>query len=140
MWGRKRHLLVDTLGNLLGVKVLPADIQDRDAARILLAEVAGLLPRLRHLWADQGYSGDLVQWVQEQFGWTLEIVSKLAGQVGFVVLPRRWVVERTIAWLCRNRRLTRDYECWAATTEALIHLASIHLLLKRLAKPAAASS
>ena len=131
---------MDTLGNLLGVNVLPADIQDREAARLLLAEVAGLLPRLRHLWADQGYSGDLVQWVQEQFGWTLEIVSKLAGQVGCMVLPRRWVVERTSAWLCRNRRLAKDDEFWAATTEALMHLASIHLLRKRLAKPPAAAT
>ncbi len=127
---------MDTLGNLLGVKVLPADIQDRDAARDLLTDLAGLLPRLRKLWADQGYSGSLADWVQAQFGWTLEIVSKLADQVGFVVLPKRWVVERTIAWLCRNRRLAKAYEVWAVTTESLVYLASIHLMLKRLTKPA----
>jgi putative transposase len=128
---------VDTLGNLLGVKVLPADIPDREAARDLLMDLANLLPRLRRLWADQGYSGDLVQWVQERFGWTLEIVSKLVAQIGFVVLPKRWVVERTIAWLCRNRRLAKDYEFWETTTEALIYLASLHLMLKRLTPLAA---
>ena len=135
-WGRRRHLLVDTLGNLLGVRVLPADIQDRAAARTLLPELAGLLPRLQRLWADQNYTGSLGAWVQEQFGWTLEIVRKLPDQAGFVVLPTRWIVERTIAWFGRNRRLSKDYEFWPQTTESLIYLASIHLMLKRLTAPA----
>ncbi len=135
MWGRKRHLLVDTMGNLLGVRVMPADIQDRDAARGLLAELAEALPRIKRIWADQGYTGDLVDWVREKLGWQLEIVSKLKDQVGFVALPKRWIVERSIAWLCRNRRLSKDYEFWSTTTESLIHIASIHLMLKQLTAP-----
>ena len=136
VWGRRRHLLVDTLGNLLGVQVLPGDIQDREAARLLLAALARLLPRLRRLWADQNYTGSLGVWIQEQFGWTLEIVHKLPDQAGFVVLPKRWIVERTLAWFGRNRRLSKDYEFWPQTTESWIYLASIHLMLKRLTAPA----
>jgi putative transposase len=126
--------LVDTLGNLLGIKVLPADISDRAGARVLLEEVAALLPRLRHLWADQGYTGEFVDWVTERFGWTVEIVTKLAGQVGFVPLPKRWIVERSFGWYGRYRRLARDFEYWGTSTEALVYIASIHLMLKRLAR------
>jgi putative transposase len=91
---------------------------------------------LSKLWADQNYSGELVEWVKEQFGIELEIVKKLVEQHTFVVLPRRWVVERTFAWLGRYRRLSKDYEHHTECSEALIYLASIHFLSRRLAMPA----
>lgn len=133
VWGRKRHILVDTMGNLLGIKVHPADISDRDGIRLLLEEIGGLLPRLERLWADSGYTGPVIDWVRERFGWTVEIVHKIVDQVGFVPLPRRWAVERSFAWYGRYRRLAKDYEFWATSEESLVYIASIHLLLKRLA-------
>lgn len=120
------------MGNLLGIKVHPADIADRDGARLLLEEVGALFPRLRQLWADQGYTGSLLAWIRERFGWKVEIVRKLSTQVGFLVLPKRWIVERSFAWYGRYRRLAKDYEFWGASTESLVYIASIHLLLKRL--------
>jgi len=94
IWGRKRHALVDTQGNLLGVRVLPADIADGDGARVVLPEVAPRLPRLVRIWTDGAYGG-VIAWAQERFGWSVEVVGKLAGQVGFVPLPKRWLVETT---------------------------------------------
>lgn len=132
--GRKRHLLVDTLGLVLWVMVLPASIQDRVGARRLLNEFYAQKPRprVRHMWADGGYTGTLVAWAQEVWRCTLEIVQKLHPK-GFHVLPRRWVVERTFGWLGRYRRLTRDYERQARTGETLVYIAMIRLMLKRLA-------
>jgi putative transposase len=89
--------------------------------------------RLKLLWADGSYQGELIEWVKRTCGWTLAIVDKLAGQVGFQVLPKRWIVERTFAWLNRQRRLSKDYERLPATSEALIYVAMIRLMLKRLA-------
>lgn len=120
------------MGNLLGIKVQPADIADRDGARLLLREVGALFPRLRQWWADGGYAGPVVDWIRERFGWTVEIVNKVVDQVGFVPLPRRWVVERSFAWYGRYRRLAKDYEFWGTSTESLVYIASIHLMLKRL--------
>jgi putative transposase len=154
--GRKRHLLVDTLGLLLKVVVHAANIQDREGAKLLLAPVQGLFPRLEKLWADQGYSGPIQTWIAEQLGWAVEIVKHaprprgmwvFPGQVvdwsifqrprGFRHLPRRWIIERTIAWIGRNRRMSKDYEFLPATSEAFVYLAMIRVMLKRLAKTAA---
>jgi putative transposase len=134
--GTKRHLLVDTLGLLLCVVVHAANIQDRDGAKLLLNRARGLFPRLRLIWADGGYAGKVIAWVQSVCGWVLEIVKRSEQAKGWVVLPRRWVVERTFGWLSQCRALARDYEYHAETSEALIQVAMIHLMLRRLAKKA----
>jgi len=132
--GRKRHLLVDTLGLLLIVVVSAASVQDRDGAKLICQAVRGLLPRLRLIWADAAYQGPLVDWVKQICGWTLEIVKRAAEAKGFVLLKRRWVVERTFAWLGRYRRLSKDYEARPQTSEALIYAASVFLMTARLAR------
>ena len=134
MNGRKRHLLVDTIGLVLKVVVHPANIQDRDGAKTLLEAVKGLLPRLMLIWADGGYAGQLIDWVKDVCGWVLEIVKRKDNQNGFIVLPRRWVVERTLAWLGRYRRLSKDYEALPQTSETLIYAAMCHLMVRRLAR------
>lgn len=131
--GRKRHIVVDTLGLLIAVVVHAGSVQDRDGAKSVLGKLKGKFPRLSRIWADGGYSGQLVDWVKKFSGWVLEIVKRPDSQKGFVVLPRRWVVERTFAWLGRYRRLSKDYERLTLTSEAMIHLAMTHLMLKRLA-------
>lgn len=109
--GRKRHILVDTLGLLLAVYVTAADFHDTRGARCLLAGLAPLFPRLQKIWADAAYrSQDLAAWYQEQGGWDLEVVERTPGTRGWSRLPRRWVVERTLSWISRNRRLSKDYE------------------------------
>ena len=147
MSGRKRHLLVDTTGLLLKVHVHPANIADRDGATNLLTLLGAAFPRLIHLWADAGYQGRFVTWVTETLGWTVAIVRKPRRWVwwpadsepppmptGFQVLPRRWVVERTFAWLGRYRRLSKDYEALPETEEAWIYLAMVRLMVARLAR------
>lgn len=133
--GRKRHVWVDTLGLVLLVLVLPANLQDRDAARQLLAKFFGQKSRrrIKHLWADGGYAGALVGWALKLWRCTVEIVKRTEAH-RFKVLPRRWVVERTFGWLGRYRRLNRDYERQAQTGEALVYIAMIRLMLARLAK------
>jgi putative transposase len=131
--GRKRHILVDTIGLLLTVVVDAANIQDRDGAKLVLEKARGKFPRLTLIWADGGYAGKLIEWVKETSGWLLEIVKRSDDVQGFVVLPRRWVVERTFGWLGRCRRLSKDYEEQIASSEAMIQLAMIQLMLKRLA-------
>ena len=131
MKGRKRHLLVDTEGIVIRVAVLSASIQDADGATDLLPLARPACRRLEQIWADGAYAGYLVEWTREHCGWRLEIVNKLPDQQGFQVLPRRWVVERTFGWLGRNRRLSKDYEEYAETSEAWLYLASIRLLLRR---------
>lgn len=133
--GRKRHILVDTLGLLLIVVVHVANIQDRDGARLVLNKARGFLPRLLLIWADGGYAGQLVEWVATQCQWVLEIVKRSDDVKGFKVLPKRWIVERTLAWLSHCRRLSKDYERLVETSEALIYVAMIRLMLKRLAAP-----
>lgn len=134
--GRKRHILVDTIGLLLMVVVHRADFQDRDGAKLLLTKIKGRFPRLRLIWADGGYAGQLIDWVKEHLRCILEIVKRRDDVAGFAVLPRRWVVERTLAWISRCRRLSKDYEALTATSEAYVYFAMIQLMLKRL-KPAA---
>jgi putative transposase len=131
--GRKRHILVDTIGLLLTVVVHAANIQDRDGAKLVLEKTRGKFLRLTLIWADGGYAGKLIEWVKETCGWLLEIVKRSDDVPGFVVLPRRWVVERTFGWLGRCRRLSKDYEEQTESSEAMIHLAMIQLMLKRLA-------
>ena len=148
--GRKRHLLVDTLGLLLKVVVHPANLQDRDGAKLVLAGLHPQFPRLHHLWADQGYTGGLLEWIEHELGWSIEIVGR-SPRRGFQVtpegvfqqvsllarfepLPRRWVVERTLAWTSHHRRMSKDYERLPATSETLVYLTGIRLLLGRLTK------
>jgi putative transposase len=124
--------VVDTLGLLLAVVVHAANIQDRDGAKLVLARLAGRFPRLQLIWADGGYAGQLVEWVQTTWQWLLAIVSKPVDAAGFAVLPKRWIVERTFGWLGRCRRLSKDYEALPETSEAWIYLAMTHLMLRRL--------
>jgi putative transposase len=135
--GRKRHIFVDTLGLLLGVVVTAASVQDREGALSLLASLRHRFSRLRLLWADQAYTGDLVSWLWGLRPWRkvrLEIVKRPEGIKGFLLLPKRWIVERTFAWLGRYRRLSKDYECLPQTSETMIHVAMIHLMIRRLAR------
>ena len=132
MTGRKRHIVVDTLGLLLAVVVHAANVQDRDGAKLVLAKLVGRFPRLKLIWADGGYAGQLVEWARTFGGWFLEIVKRPPDSHSFEVLPRRWVVERTFGWLGRCRRLSKDYEALPQTSEAWIHIAMIHLMLRRL--------
>lgn len=135
--GRKRHILVDTLGLLLVVVVHAADVQDRDGARQVLEVLASKFRRLRLVWADGGYAGQLVEWVRSlrrRDKVRLEIVKRSDDRAGFVVLPKRWIVERTFAWLYRCRRLSKDYEYLTSTSETMIQVAMINLMLRRLAR------
>lgn len=160
--GRKRHLLVDVLGLVLRARVHAADLQDRAAVPLVLDDVQQAFPTLRHLWADQGYTGSAKQWITVHLGWSVEIVQHAArarGEWRVVpepddptlghfewfrlppakkefrgVLPRRWVVERSFAWLGQNRRLSKDYERLCTTSEALIYAVMCRLMLRRLAR------
>lgn len=131
---------MDTLGLVLEAQVQPANLQDRDGAKEVLSPLADKHWRLSKIWADGGYRGELATWV-----WNLrqgrgkrrihlEVVEKAQGH-GFVVLPKRWIVERSFAWLGRSRRLSKDYEALCETGETLIWIAMIHLMTKRLAVP-----
>jgi putative transposase len=162
--GRKRHLLVDTEGFVLKAKVHSAKVMDYEGIKALLDRAKGLFPRLSHLWLDAGYSGEAKggDWVEKTLGWTVEIVRRprkvapeevlmawakqwtnegvtvdwqeLVPPRGFEVLPRRWVVERTFAWLSHNRRMSKDYERLAATSEAFIYVAMTRVMVRRLAR------
>jgi putative transposase len=133
--GRKRHILVDTIGMILAVMVLPANIQDRDGAKQLLSAFFAKRTRRRvkHIWADGGYAGALLEWCRKTCRCTMEVVKRSELHT-FKVLPRRWVVERTFGWLGRHRRLNRDYERQAKTGETMVHLAMIRLMLARLGR------
>jgi transposase len=133
--GRKRHILVDTLGLLLGVSVLPADIQDRDGTRDLLRRARRRFPFIERIFADAGYQGPkMAATIAATGNWKIEIVKR-SDHHRFVVLPKRWIVERTFAWISRNRRLVRDFERYASTVAAFFRLAMIRLMLKRLVRP-----
>jgi putative transposase len=134
--GRKRHLLVDTLGFPLSVHVTSADVQDRGGAQGLLAELKALLPSLKKIWADGVYTGEkLARWCKEQGWWELQIVERSSAEIeGFAALPRRWIVERTFGWLMRNRRLSKDYERLVQTSETFMKVAIIRLILRRLVR------
>ncbi len=119
--GRKRHIVTDTSGLMVGAAVHPADVQDRDGAALVVEAIHDLFPWLRHLFADSAYSGDKILKALAKFGrWSIKIVKRMADTVGFEVLPRRWVVERTLAWLNRNRRLAKDFEASIASAKAWI--------------------
>ena len=129
--GRKRHIVVDTMGYLLTVVVHAANIFDGKAARVVLEQLSETVNTLKKIWADNAYSGELEEWVQNTLACVLEIVKKVRSK-GFHVLPRRWVVERTLAWLTRFRRLSKDYERKPSSSESMVYIASIRLILKQL--------
>jgi len=133
--GRKRHIVTDTLGLLIGLIVHGADIQDRDGAPAVLKSIRYSFPWLRHVFADGGYAGPKLKGALEKIGdWTMEIVKRSDNAEGFEVLPRRWVVERTFAWLGRCRRLAKDFEKTIQSAQAWITIAHIRLVTRRLAR------
>jgi putative transposase len=162
--GRKRHLLVDTEGFVLKAKVHSAKVMDYEGIKALLVRAKEPFPRLSHLWMDGGYNGEDkgADWVEKKLGWRVEIVSrprkaapeevlmkwarewakegvkvdwqKPMPPQGFVVLPRRWVVERTFSWISQNRRMSKDYERLASSSEAFIYVAMSRLMVRRLAR------
>jgi transposase len=131
--GRKRHVVVDTLGLLVVVLVTAASVQDRDGGKGVLSRAKMAMPSITLVWADGGYAGKLVAWVKRRCRMLLEIVKRPEGQRGFEVLPRRWVVERTLSWLTRCRRLDRDYERLPEHAEAMVKWSMIGLMTRRLA-------
>jgi transposase len=131
--GRKRHIITDTGGRLVGAIVHGAEVQDRDGAVPLLASIRFSFPWLRHVFADAGYAGGKLETALAKLGrWTLEIVKRPPNAEGFTLLPRRWVVERTIAWLNRNRRLAKDFETSIESALAWLMIASVKLLTRRI--------
>ncbi len=133
--GRKRHILVDTLGIPISIYVTPADTHDIRGARCLLAGLKFFVPRLKKIWADAAYRGqDLATWCQATGEWELEVVERTPGTRGFSVVPRRRVVERTFSWISRHRRMSKDYERKVQTSETLIQVVMVRLLLARLGK------
>lgn len=131
--GRKRHILVDVLGLLLVVVVTNASIQDAHSAVYLGTRLHGKFPRITKMIADQGYKQQFIAWFFTTFNWIVEIVSRNPQAQGFDVVPKRWIVERTFAWFDPYRRLSKDYEYYTTSSEAMIYLASIRLMLKRCA-------
>jgi transposase len=132
--GRKRHIAVDTTGLLLTVLITAASVQDRDAAKPLLWNLKKAFPKIRLTWADGGYAGKLVTWAARWLKLTVQIVKRPDDLHTFQVLPRRWVVERTLAWITRHRRTVRDYERLAAHHETYIYWAMIITMTRRLAR------
>jgi transposase len=133
--GRKRHIITDTQGHLVGLRVHPADIQDRDGAVEVLTSIRALYPWLRHVFADGGYAGDKLRDAVTALGhWTIEIIKRSDAVKGFAVLKRRWVVERTFGWLGRCRRLAKDFEASIESAVAWVFIAHIRMLTRRLAR------
>jgi transposase len=132
--GRKRHIATDSSGLLLAVVVTVAGLQDRDAAHRLLTALRARFSTIRHVWADGGYAGRLVTWATTVLAFTVEIVKRTDDLTGFRVLPRRWVVERTFGWITKKRRCVRDYETLPEHHEAMLHLAMIMTMSRRLAR------
>ena len=120
------------MGLLLTIVVHGAEIQDRDGAKLVLRKLRGRFPRLQRIWADSGYAGALVEWAAKVGRWALDIIKRPTGQKGFIILPRRWVVERTFGWFGKYRRLSKDYETLPESSEAMIHIAMINLMIHRL--------
>ncbi len=116
----------------MAIVVHAGSIQDRDGAKLVMAKLPGRFPRLTLIWADGGYAGQLIEWTAAFGGWVLEIVKRTDDVKGFRVLPHRWVVERTFAWLGRYRRHSKDYEYLTASSEAMIKISMINLMLHRL--------
>ena len=135
MSGRKRHLLVDTLGLVWGLAVLPAGPTDWDGAVEVSKRVGKTLPRLAKVWADSAYRAEaLAVWVKAHCRWVVEVVTRRDGAAGFEVQPWRWVVERTFGWLTRWRRLNRNYEHTLESSKAVVQVALIGIMARRLAK------
>jgi len=132
--GRKRHIITDTMGFIIAIVIHSANIQDREGAKETIEELRYKYPRLIKILADQGYTGELTNWVFKGFNYTLEIVKKVAGIGGFNVLPQRWIVERTFGWLGFQRRLVNDYECIEDCSKSFVHLAMIRIMLNRIKK------
>lgn len=133
--GRKRHLAVDTLGLVLAISIHGADWQDYDGACFVMMKLKKAFRRLKVIFADSAYKkNDLPRWVKKTFGWILQTVLRPVGAKGFVVLPKRWIVERTFAWIARYRRTSKDYEKTIKSSETMIHLAMITLMSRRLAR------
>lgn len=132
--GRKRHILVDTLGLLIAVVITAASVQDRDGAKLVFAAARGET-RLEKVWADGGYQGQLVEATKQEFGWDLEIVKRSDDLRGFQVLPHRWIVERTFGWLGRYRLFCREHEALLTSSRADVHIAMTHVMLRRLTRP-----
>jgi len=132
--GRKRHIVVDTMGFILAVVVHSAGLQDREGAKLVLKELRFRFPRLKKILADGGYTGELVLWVLQMTGLVLEIVAKVTGTGGFHVIPQRWVVERTFGWFNFNRRLAKDYEFNSDCSIAFIQLTMCRMMLNRVKK------
>jgi len=135
--GRKRHILVDTLGLILAVVVTAANVQDRDGAKSLLDVLRHKVSRLQQIWADGAYTGPLVDWVRTlrpRRPIRLEMAKRSDMLKGFVVVPKRWIVERTFGWLNRYRRLSKDDELLPATSAAMLQVTMIHLMVRRLAR------
>jgi putative transposase len=132
--GRKRHLLVDTLGLIWGAVVHSAGIQDPTGARTLFEKVHDHLPRLKKVWGDGRYGGSLMDWAKQNYHWVVEVVKRSADAQGFQPLPHRWIIERTFAWLGHYRRLSKDYEYLPESSEAMIYLAMSRLMVRRLAR------
>jgi putative transposase len=123
---------VDTLGLIWGLVVHAADVQDRDGAKLVLQTVSGTMPRLKLIWADGGYAGQLTEWVKQTCSWILEIVKRCDDVKGFHVLPKRWIVERTFGWFSWYRRLSKDYEELTDNSQAMILVCMIHRMLRHL--------
>lgn len=123
--------MVDFTGLILALTVTVASVQDRDGARQLLEGTRGRFPRMRAIFADGGYAGQLVGWVKRNCGWTLQTVLRPVGSVGFVLLPKRWVVERTFAWFGKYRRLSKDYETSIWMSETMIYAAMTHRMIRK---------
>ena len=130
MVGRKRHVLVDTTGLLLAVLVTAANVSDLAGAKALLKGGKRRFPGLKRVWADSAYAG-LVAWAKRFWGWAVELKRRPAGATGFVVIPRRWVVERTFGWLSQYRRLWRDSEALTPVSETMVRVAMLHLMARR---------
>ena len=131
--GRKRHIVTDVLGMIMAVVVHSAGIQDREGAKTVFSGLYGRFSRPETVFADGGYTGSLIGWVKEMFGWILKIETRPEGSKGFTLLPVRWVVERTFAWLNQHRRLSKDYEYLTDTSETTVYIAMIGIMLHRLA-------
>ncbi len=131
--GRKRHIVVDTLGLLLVVVVHAASLSDTEGALDVGARLRGRFPRLQLIWADQGYKETMISWFRHWLQVVVEIVSRPTGS-GFVVQPKRWVVERTLGWFNRSRQLSKEYDLYCETSEQWVYLASIQVMMRRLAR------
>jgi putative transposase len=159
--GRKRHMLVDTMGLVLKVVVHVTNLQDREGVKVLLEPIKGMFPRMKKVWVDQAYTGKGREWIEQEMQWEVEVVRhaprprgmwvwpgmEITPEIialfqrprGFRHLPRRWVVERTLAWIGRYRRMSKDYEYLTSSSESLVYLTMIRLMVKRLARAAEAA-